>query len=132
MLHSSAKPSPITAAEENNEKGFTTRGELKLLFDDDKLSITIETPNGNKAVLSDDEGSIILEDENGNKVEMTSDGINLDSAGDVTIKATGDITIEGTNVTNTAQANFLAEGSGGAEVSTSAVAVLKGSLVQIN
>ncbi len=132
MLNSSAKPAPLSAEEENNQKGFVTRDELKLLFDDDKKSVTIETPNGNTVVLSDDEGSIILEDENGNKITMDSSGITLDSASDINIKATGDLNIEGVNITEKASANYKAEGSAGAELSTSAVAVVKGSLVQIN
>ena len=48
------------------------------------------------------------------------------------IKASGDVNIEGVNVTNSANAQFKAEGSAGAEVSTGATAVLKGSIVQIN
>lgn len=133
MLNSSAKPAPITATEENNEKGFITRDELKLLFDDDKKSVTIETPNGNKAVLSDDDGSIVLEDENGNKITMDSSGITLDSASDLTIKASGEISMEsGSNMTLSAGVQFKAEGSAGAELSSGAVVVVKGSLVQIN
>lgn len=132
MLNSSAKPAPLTAGEENKEKGFITREELKLLFDDDKKSVTIETPNGNKVILSDDEGSIELEDENGNKTTMDSSGITIESASDITIKATGDVTIEGVNINEKASANYKAEGGAGAELSTSAVAVVKGSLVQIN
>jgi Rhs element Vgr protein len=132
MLNSSAKPAPITASDDNHEKGFVTRSEMKLLFDDDKKSVTIETPNGNKIVVSDDSGSILLEDENGNKIEMNSDGITIDSPGDINIKAGGDINAEGTNTNVKAGAQFKAEGSSGAEVSTGATAVLKGSLVQIN
>ena len=63
---------------------------------------------------------------------MDSSGIIMESAGDIGIKATGDVSIEGMNVGITANAEFKAEGSAGAEVSTSAIAVLKGSLVQIN
>jgi len=132
MLHSSAKPPPITPAEENNEKGFITRDELKLLFDDDKKSITLVTPNGNTIVLSDDEGSILIQDENDNKIELCSDGINIESAGDINIKATGDVNVEGANISNTANSQFTAEGSSGAEVSTSGQAVIKGSVVAIN
>jgi hypothetical protein len=29
MLNSSAKPAPIVASDENNEKGFVTRSEMK-------------------------------------------------------------------------------------------------------
>lgn len=132
VLHSSAKPAPITASDDNHEKGIVTRDELKILFNDDLKSIELSTPNGNKVLLSDDEGAINIEDENGNKLMMNSDGITIESAKDLILKATGDVTVEGTNVSIAANAEFKAEGSAGAEVSTGAIAVLKGSLVQIN
>lgn len=132
MMHSSSKPSPITATEDNNEKGFITRGEIKLLFDDDLGSVTIETPNGNKLIISDDEGSINITDENDNKIELTSDGVTIESAADMNIKASGDINLEGANINVTANSQFKAEGSSGAEVSSSGQTVIKGSLVGIN
>ena len=132
MLHSSAKPAPITAADDNHEKGIITRSEMKVLFDDDKKIITIETPAGKIISLDEDAGAITIEDDNSNVITINSDGISMESAGDISIKASGDVTIEGTNVGITANAEFKAEGSAGAEVSTSAIAVLKGSLVQIN
>lgn len=132
MLHSSSLPSPLEPAEENAEKGIVTKSGIKLLFEDEKIEFTIETPNGNTLVLSDDQGSITLEDENGNTIEMTSDGITLSSAKDLILEASGDVKVSGTNVEIAANANFKAEGAGGAEVSTSATAVLKGSIVQIN
>ncbi len=132
VLHSSAKPAPITASDDNHEKGIVTRDELKVLFNDDLKSIELSTPNGNKVLMSDDEGAINIEDENGNKLMMNSDGITIESAKDLILKATGDVTVEGTNIGIAANAEFKAEGSAGAEVSTGAIAVLKGSLVQIN
>ncbi|CAM1345301.1 type VI secretion system tip protein VgrG [Tenacibaculum amylolyticum] len=132
MLHSSAKPSPITATDDNHEKGIITRSEMKVLFDDDKKIITIETPAGKIISLDEDEGAITIEDDNSNTIVINSDGIAMESAGDISIKASGDVNIEGTNVSVKANAEFKAEGSAGAEVSTSAIAVLKGSLVQIN
>lgn len=132
MLNSSANPAPIPATDDNHEKGFFTRSEMKLLFNDDKKSITIETPAGKKITIDEDAGSIIIEDENNNSITLDADGILAESGKDFVIKASGDVTIEGTNIDLKANANFKAEGSAGAEVSTSAVAVLKGSLVQIN
>lgn len=132
MLNSSAKPAPVTASDDNHEKGFVTRSEMKLLFNDDEKSITLETPNGNKLVLSEDDASISIEDENGNSILMEADGITIESAKDINIKATGDVNIEGININAKANAEFKAEGAAGAELSTSAIAVLKGSLVQIN
>ncbi len=132
MLHSSAKPAPITAADDNHEKGFVTRSEMKVLFDDDKKTINISTPAGKHIALDEDAGTIIIEDENSNVVTIDSAGILMESAGNIELKASGDVTIEGTNVNITASAAFKAEGSSGAEVSSGATAVLKGSLVQIN
>lgn len=132
MLHSSAKPAPLTASDDNHEKGFVTRSEMKLLFNDDKKSIIIETPGGKKVTIDDDAGIIKIEDDNRNIITMDDTGIAMESGKDFSIKATGDCNIEAMNINVKANAQFKAEGSAGAEVSTSAVAVLKGSLVQIN
>lgn len=132
MLNSSAKPAPIVATDDNHEKGFITRSEMKFMFNDDKKSITIETPAGKKITIDEDADSIVIEDDNSNKITLDKDGILAESGKDFIIKAAGDVTIEGTNIELKANANFKAEGSAGAEVSTSAIAVLKGSLVQIN
>ena len=132
MLHSSAKPAPLKAADDNHQKGIFTRSEMKVLFDDDKKSIAIETPAGKKITLDEDKGSIVIEDENSNVITIDSAGIKMESAGDITIKATGDVKIEGTNVNVKATAQFKAEGSAGAEMSSAAVAIVKGSIVQIN
>jgi Rhs element Vgr protein len=132
MLHSSNTSTPIPVGEENPEKGIVTREQLKLLFNDEVKSVTVETPNGNKVVLSDEDGGILLEDENGNKVALSSSGITIESAADLILKAGGDVKLEGVNVEQKSSAQFKAEGGAGIEVSTSAIAVLKGSLVQIN
>lgn len=132
MMNSSAKPAPLVASDSNHEKGFVTRSKIKFLFNDDKKSASLETPGGKKIILDDDAGVIHFEDENGNKVVVDSGGITLDSSKDIILKATGDIQLEGMNISIKANAQFKAEGSAGAEISTSAVAVLKGSMVQIN
>ncbi|MCB0570862.1 MAG: type VI secretion system tip protein VgrG [Phaeodactylibacter sp.] len=132
MLNSSAKPAPFTASNDNHEKGLVTRSEMKCVFNDDLKSISLETPAGNTILLSEDEGGISLADENGNKIVLNSDGITLESAKDIILKASGDIKAEGVNIESKASAQFKAEGQAGLEVSSSAVAVLKGSLVQIN
>ena len=132
MLHSSAKPAPLEASDDNHEKGLVTRSEMKMIFDDDKKSIRIETPAGKVISLDEDAGSIVVEDENSNSITVDSSGITMESASDITIKATGDLNLEGTNVTIKANAQFKAEGSAGVEMSSSATATLKGSLVQIN
>jgi Rhs element Vgr protein len=132
MMNSSAKPAPLTAADANNEKGFTTRSKMKFIFNDDKKSVILETPAGKKITVDEDAGVIKLEDENSNKITMNPDGIKMESGKDIILKATGDVKIDGTNITVTATAQFKASGNAGAEVSTGAIAILKGSMVQIN
>ncbi len=132
MLHSSAKPAPIKADDKNHEKGLTTRSKMKILFNDEKKSIEISTPIGKKITLDEDQKYIVIEDDHKNKITMNGDGIKMESPNNIELKATKDVNIEGMNVNVKANAQFKAEGSAGAEVSTSAIAVLKGSLVQIN
>lgn len=132
MLNSSAKPAPLQAKNDNNEKGFVTREKIKFIFNDEKKSAVLETPGGKKITIDDDAAVVKLEDENSNVITMNSDGIKMESAKDIILKATGDVKIEGINVSAKASAQFKGEGSAGAEISTSAVAILKGSMVQIN
>ena len=133
MLHSSTKTAPLEISDDNFEKGYISKSGMKLLFDDDKKSLNIETPAGKKIVLDEDGGVLALEDENNNKIIMDSNGIVIESGGKLELKSTQDLKLEGgINLELKAGASFKAEGTAGAELSTSAVAVLKGSLVQIN
>ncbi|MEL6867147.1 MAG: type VI secretion system tip protein VgrG, partial [Bacteroidota bacterium] len=131
-LHSNKWPAPLEATDDNFEKGIITKGAMQLLFNDDTKVITINTESGNSLKLSEEDGGIFIEDENGNKIELTSDGMLLDSPGDINLKAAGDVNIEGTNVNIAASANLVADGGAGAELTSSATATIKGSLVQIN
>lgn len=133
MLNSSNKPAPLQAADANPQKGFFTRAKLKLWFDDEKKTITVETPGGNSILLSDEDGAITLKDQNGNKLILDAAGVTIESAKDVSIKASsGDIKLDGTNVKAQATAQLEAKGSAGAELSSSGNTVVKGSIVQIN
>ncbi|RYG16154.1 MAG: type VI secretion system tip protein VgrG, partial [Chitinophagaceae bacterium] len=131
-LYSSANAPHITADEENKQKGILTRQKLQILFDDDKKIIKISTDAGNIITLDEDDKAIKIIDQNGNKIEMTSDGINIESAKDIILKASGDVKIQGANISAGANAELKLEGSGGVELSSSAVAKVKGSIVQIN
>ncbi|MEP1781602.1 type VI secretion system tip protein VgrG [Reichenbachiella sp.] len=147
MLHSSAKPAPLEASDDNNEKGIITKSEMKVLFNDEDPSLLISTPGGNEISLSESDEAITIKDQNDNKIAMTADGIEIESSKDLIFKAAGDVKIEGTNIESVASgdaktegvnieikasAEFKADGGAGAEVTTGAIAVLKGSLVQIN
>jgi len=131
-LHSSARPAPIAGSDDNHEKGMVSRGEVKIILNDDDPSVLLEMPSGKRVSVNDADGEILLEDENGNKVLINGDGISLDSPKDVTLNATGDLNIEATNINLTANAGFKAEGSASAEVSSTGTTTVKGSIVQIN
>lgn len=139
QLHSSAKPAPETAADDNHIKGYVSREKMKFTFDDENKVITLETPNGNKAILSEEDKGITFEDENGNKIVMNDSGIEIESCKDIIIKASGDISAEGTNIDAAAQSSLTLEGTTSAEMSGtnvsvkgSATTVIEGGIVQIN
>ncbi len=139
MCHSSAKPAPEPAEDDNHRKGYVSREKLQLIFDDDKKVILLETPGGNKMTLSEEDKGIIIEDQNGNTVTLNDSGITIESSKDLTLKAAKDIKLEGTNVDLKAQSAFKATGTASAKVSGanttvdgSATTVIKGGLVQIN
>ncbi|WP_299677251.1 type VI secretion system tip protein VgrG [uncultured Dokdonia sp.] len=132
MLNSSTKPAPLTASDDNHEKGIVTRSEMKMIFNDDKISYVLETPAGKKVTLDEDADLVQIEDEHANILTFNSDGITMESAGDINIKATGDVNVEGMNINGKANAQLKVEGSAGAEISSGAVTVVKGSQVQIN
>lgn len=132
MCNSSDKEAPLETKDDNHEKGYVSRSEMKVIFNDDKKTINIETPAGNKFILSEDEKSISMEDQHGNKFVMDQDGIKLDSIKDIVMKAATDVKAEGVNVNIKGSAQTKVEGSGGAEVSSGGNTVVRGSMVQIN
>ena len=139
MCHSSAKPAPEPAADDNHHKGYVSRSEIRLLFDDDKKAVVLETPAGNKLSLSEDEKAITIADQNGNTITLDGGGITIDSAKALTLTAAKDVSLEGSNVGLKAQSGFKAAGGQSAEVSGSstkingdASTVIKGGTVQIN
>lgn len=123
-LNSSAKPAPIESKDDNHEKGFVTRSGMKWIFNDEKKNMIIETPDGNKILLSGEDKSIAIQDQHGNKLLFNAEGITLESAKNVTIKATAELQAEGVSAT--------VKGSGSAEYSSGGTTILKGSIVQIN
>jgi uncharacterized protein involved in type VI secretion and phage assembly len=131
-LHSAAKASPIEQNSSNHIKGIVTRSGIKVLFDDDKREVTIETPGGIKAMLSDDEGLVQVEDAAANKLMMNSGGISLESPTDFSIKASGKVEIEAPEVAITGTVNAKITSWGETEVSAGGRTVVSGGLVQIN
>jgi Rhs element Vgr protein len=131
----------IPPAADNDLKAIVTKNNLRLEFNDKDKIVTVKTPGGNSVTIDDKGKKIELKDQHGNEVTMSSSAITLKSAGEIKLNATknisisssaGDVTIEGKNISSTAKMKFEASGNAGAEIKTSAIAILKGSLVKIN
>ena len=135
-------------APENYKKAIETVEHLKIEFDDELKIITLETPGGQFIAIDDDQKSITLSDHNKNTMTLSETGINLDSASDISLSAKGeikleaqtnisvaasaDIAVEGLNVMQNASACMEVKGSASAEISSSGITTVKGSLVMIN
>lgn len=133
MMHSSAKPAPVQGSDDNHVKVLQTRSGIKIEFDDEQVAMEISTPNGNSLKINEHNGLFVLEDENGNSITMDADGITIESAKDISLKAgRGDILLEGINVEQNSNAGFKLSGGAGMEVTSSAILEIKGSLVKIN
>lgn len=147
-LYSSSRQPPYAIAAENNTKAVVTRYKHRVVFDEDKKSITIETASQNTLILDDDGKKCVLKDQNGNSITLDQNGITLNSAkdikmtaqaniqGDATAKitwnATADYKATGLNVSAEAQVGFTAKGNATAELSASGQTTVKGALVMIN
>ncbi|MEM8612818.1 MAG: type VI secretion system tip protein VgrG [Cyanobacteria bacterium P01_H01_bin.105] len=132
MVHSSANAPPIEATEDNHQKTYVSRSGITLLFDDDEAVVSLATPGGNTLTLTDADGGIVLEDQNGNTLTMNSDGIEISSAQALSLIAGTDLKGEGINTEFTASAEFKAEGSAAAALTSSGMLTIEGSLVSIN
>jgi len=139
MVHSSNHNAPQPATDKNHVKGYVSREKMKMTFDDEKKIMSFETPEGNKMVFSEEDKGIVIQDQNGNKITMNDSGIQIESAKDLTFKASKDVKLEGMNVELKAQTGLKLAGTATAELSGanvsvkgSATTVVKGGVVQIN
>ena len=131
MLHSSKNASPVSPSNQNNEKGFVTRSGIKMIFDDQKKSFTLQTPAGKKIIMDEQGMQMLLEDENQNKILMDATGITIQSSGNIQMKAAGTLALSGGSLQVSGGA-VKVSGSGTTEISSSGVLTLQGSLVKIN
>ena len=139
-MHSSKKARPLKAEAENPQKIIQTRSKLKLTFDDDGKSVTIETPGGAKVALDDSGGLVTLEDQNGNSIILGSSGIRLKSSkaisltagAGITLSAGSDAKITATNISAEANAGLTVKGNASAELSAGGQVTVKGAMVMIN
>ena len=102
-VYSQANAHPLKPDQENSKKTILTKGLLQILFDDKDKVLTVQTPGKNKIVFSDKDKSILISDQNGNKIELSSSGIEINSAKDITITAAQNVTITATGGTLSAK-----------------------------
>ncbi|SDT58189.1 Rhs element Vgr protein [Mucilaginibacter mallensis] len=147
MLNSSVKPAPLKGSNQNDQKGYTSRSGMTMMFNDSEKSLKIQTPAGKKLTLSEQDGVIDIEDENGNKFSMDSSSITMQSAADINITASGNLNVTATNINLTPSSSLAVSaggatinaGSGSASISAPSVSVegsgtatIKGGVVMIN
>jgi Rhs element Vgr protein len=133
MVNSSSKPAVIQAKDTNHEKGFVTRGKLKVWFNDEKKVIEISTPGGNSIQLDEDNKKVAIKDQNGNEITMSDAGITIKSSKDLTLDAaSGKISISGKELEASGSTTAKVKGNSSAEISSGGSTTVKGSTVMIN
>ena len=131
-----------------NFSDIVTRSNLKIEFDDDKKIITLQTPGENIIEINDEERSITITDQNGNTIQMSENGILLDSAKNIVLKAKGtidinadmdinitgktDLNLKAINIAAAADMALTARGAASAELSAAGQVMVKGAMVMIN
>jgi len=108
-LHSSRNPPPSPVDDpqtSEDRRAMVSRAGTRIVFDDAKPSLTLETTadgeaNGtykNRIAIDEDAQTITIEDQHGHSIRLSKDGIALTSAKDVTIEAKGKVILKGASV----------------------------------
>ena len=147
-LYSKKIPPPVAPDEKNNKKAIVTRSKLEISFDDQDKIIEINTPGKNVIRLDDKAGKITISDGSKNSVTLAKSGVTIESAASMTLKSKGNMTLDaganlklsakanasmdGLQVAHTAKGKFSANGNGMAELKSSGILTVRGTLVKIN
>ncbi len=133
-VYSSKNVPPVTIEDDNNYiKTLMTKSQLEIQFDDENIVMTIQTPNKNIITISDQDEGISIVDQNSNSIKMNSDGITMESASSMTIKASDDLTIQGKSVTIKADESVSISGDSGCTMSSSSGETnISGTMVNLN
>lgn len=139
MLHSSAKKAPLRASDANPEKGIFTRSKMRIHFNDETKTITIDTPAGNSIQLDEAGTKVEIKDQNSNKVTMNSSGIALESPLNVELKAGANLTLSAGAQLKIGGVSIALEASGAlqmkgavSDLKADGIVNIQGSLVKIN
>lgn len=133
MLHSSAKPAPLAGSNDNHRKLYQSRSGMRLVFDDQKQELQLDTPSGNLLLFSDDQKSIVLKDQHGNSIALSSDGVRIDSVKTITLKSGTELGLSaGTSLAAAGTTELKLEGGASAQLTSSGITKVAGSMVHIN
>jgi len=108
-LHSARNPppSPVDNPTESNDlRALVSRAGTRIVFDDGKPSLTLETTADGKAsgtyknriAIDEAAKTISIEDQHGNAFVLAKEGITLTSKGNITIEASKKVVIKGQSV----------------------------------
>ncbi len=148
MYSSKIKP-PTQPDEKNSLKAIVSKSGISMQFNDADKTFTITTPSKNQIVFSDKDKMITIRDENANSITMSTDGIAMNSAKNITISSDqlltlkgaqgvavqssgGDVKISALNICETASMQYSAEGNLTAKLQGGTETIIKGAMVMIN
>lgn len=93
-LYGSANKPPLPITAQNGEKGIITKKKYRLLFDEEKETLTLATSDKNRISIDEQKGVITISDGHGNQIEMSEKGISFDCAKDISLKTKGNFEVE--------------------------------------
>ncbi|MFM7733931.1 MAG: phage baseplate assembly protein V [Cyanobium sp.] len=108
-LHSARHPPPKPVDDPQASadlRALVSRAGTRIVFDDAKPSLTLETTADgsaegtykNRIAIDENAGTITIEDQHGHVIRLSDKGISLTSAKDLTIEAKGKVTVKGASV----------------------------------
>ena len=150
MYSHTRKPfSELQPNQDNSHKAIVTKSEIRLVFNDKDIQITITTPAGNTVLLDDKNKQISITDQNSNSIVMSSAGIDMKSPKNINISAeqkvsisgkmgvdimapNGDIDSSAMNISDSADMAFTAKGGLSGTVDGGTSLTVKAAMVMIN
>jgi phage baseplate assembly protein gpV len=108
----------------------------QVLLDDQARKITVKTKDGHKIEIDDPGKKIVVQDSNGTEkmtIDAAGNNINFECLKDFTVSAKGNVTIEGLmGVKVSSPATLSLSSTGPAELKSSAILTVQGTMVKIN
>lgn len=147
-VYSSKRAPAYPPNKDNDMKAIVTRAKMEVTFNEKDKIIVIKTPGGHSITLSDKDGEIAVRDSNSNSIVLGKSGIAIDSASKITMtaktsiaikagtslamEAATDASLKALNITEQANAKYAMSANAMAELKTSGIMTIQGTLVKIN